>query len=530
MKPTPETWGTLTRVLDRACEYFADRAAIIDGDQKLTYREMSILAHRVDNGLRKHGLDRGTAVGLLSPNALKYIPIELGIWRAGGAVVQMPTRASITDLQHCLDSTGAEVLIYHTSQRATADELARRVSTIRLRVEFGDGDEPESATNFDEIFPPLALDEGDRIEIHPDDLAYIVFTSGSTGSPKGVLASHRTWAHRCIAPGREIYDAQSDEVFAHVAPLTHFSQHLVFPTIMRGGTNLMLDHFSVDGVLDAIDRHGVTAIAIVPTMLYLLLDDPRCAGIADSTLRTIVYAGSPASPERVRQALDSFGPILVQTYGGSEQGYVSCLRKEDHVAAATAGSNLLASAGRIFFDVDVAIKDDDGNTLPFGSEGEIAVRNPGMMDSYVDKSRNDEVMRDGWVYTGDTGYVSADGFLYIVDRKRDLIVTGGINVFPRQIEDVLYQHADVEQCAIVAAPHPKWGEAVTAFVVPSKQAREDMEKFEAELRAAVREEKGAVWVPKSFHFVEDLPKNPAGKVDKRTLRAPFWQDRTRQVG
>ena len=354
----------------------------------------------------------------------------------------------------------------------------------------------------------------------------MLFTSGSTGEPKGVVNSHFTWAHYSITAGLEIGDIRPGEVFAHGAPLTHYTQIFVMPTFLRGGTNVMLPGLDIDGLLDAIEREHVTATAVVPTIVYLLLDHPRRATADLSSLHTVVYAGSPIAPERLREALDAFGPIFVQTYAGTEPGYVSCLRKEDHRVDTDRDVRRLASAGRPIPYVDVTIQDDHDQQLPVGEIGEICSRQLGQMLSYLDTSRNAEALRGGWVHTGDIGHLDDDGFLYIVDRKRDMVVSGGFNVFPRQVEDVLLGHPAVLQAAVIGVPHPKWGEAVHAIVV----TKPGSDVTDQELIAGVKAELGAVPAPKSVDFVDQLPVNPAGKVDKKSLRAPFWAGRDRQVG
>jgi acyl-CoA synthetase (AMP-forming)/AMP-acid ligase II len=287
----------------------------------------------------------------------------------------------------------------------------------------------------------------------------------------------------------------------------------------------MLPGLDVDQLLAAIERHRVTATAVVPTIVYLMLDHPRRAMADLSSLKTMIYAGSPIAPGRLREALAAFGPVFVQTYAGTEPGYVSCLRKEDHKAGTGTDLRRLASAGRPLPYVKVSIQDEHDRPLPVGEIGEICSRQLGQMLGYVDTARTAEALRDGWVHTGDVGYLDEHGFLYIVDRKRDMVVSGGFNVFPRQVEDVLLGHPAVAQAAVIGVPHPKWGEAVHAVVVlrPGAEASSD------ELIAAVKQELGSVSAPKTIAFAGELPVNPAGKLDKKALRAPFWAHRERQV-
>src|SRR5690606_11703654 len=294
---------------------------------------------------------------------------------------------------------------------------------------------------------------------------------------------------------------------------------------MRGGTNVLLPGFDLDLLLDTIEREGVTATAVVPTIVYMLLDHPRREKVDLSTLRTIIYAGSPMAPDGLRRALETFGPVFAQTYAGTEPGYMTCLRKEDHRLDSPEWIARLASAGRAMYHVDLTVRDADGNLLPPGETGEICASQPGQMVGYVDADRDAEAMQDGWVRSGDIGYIDDAGYVFIVDRKKDMIVTGGFNAFPRQIEDVLLTHPAVAQCAVIGVPDPRWGEAVKALVVvrPGTPVEPD------ELIALVKEHKGSVWAPKSVDFIDSLPTNPAGKIDKKSLRAPYWAGRSRQV-
>ena len=525
-------WGTLPEVFDRACSYYAERTAIRDGDRAISYGQMQRWANRVANGLGALGVAPGERIGLLLPNVLEFIPTQHGVWKAGAVLVQMPARASAATHRTNLAQTAATTLIYHAQFDDVAREIVAGLPNLKTVIRLADG--TSGAPAYRGVTD--SVDYRAHFEAQPDtppavtvsehDEAYVLFTSGSTGEPKGVVNSHFTWAHYSITAGLEIADTRPGEVFAHGAPLTHFTQIFVMPTFLRGGTNVMLPGLDTGGLLAAIERDRVTATAVVPTIVYLLLDHPR-RSVADlSSLKTMIYAGSPIAPERLREALAAFGPIFVQTYAGTEPGYVSCLRKEDHKVGTDTDLKRLASAGRPIPYVKVSIQDSRDRLLPVGEIGEICSRQLGQMLGYVDTARTVEALRDGWVHTGDVGYLDEHGFLYIIDRKRDMVVSGGFNVFPRQVEDVLLGHPAVAQAAVIGVPHPKWGEAVHAAVV----LRTGAEASEDELSAAVKKELGSVSAPKTIAFAGELPVNPAGKVDKKALRAPFWADRDRQVG
>jgi acyl-CoA synthetase (AMP-forming)/AMP-acid ligase II len=519
-------WGTLPDVFDRVCLNYADATAIIEGERSLSYREMLEWANRVANGLGALGVMPGERVGLLLPNCLEFIPTQYGIWKAGAVLVQMPGRASAATHRANLEQTAATTLIYDAHFESVAAEILAGQTNIKTVIRLdNEGHEPvlQPTISYQAHFATQPSG-APTVRVNEHDECFVLFTSGSTGEPKGVINSHFTWAHYSITAGLEIGDIRPKEVFAHGAPMTHFTQIFVMPTFLRGGTNVMLPSLDVDGLLTAIEKEQVTATAVVPTIIYLLLDNPRLSTADLSSLKTMIYAGSPIAPERLRGALDALGPIFIQTYAGTEPGYVSCLRKEDHRVDSDTHIARLASAGRPIPYVKVSICDDQDNQLPIGQIGEICSHQLGQMLGYVDSSRNAETIRNGWVHTGDIGYLDSDGFLYLVDRKKDMIVSGGFNVFPRQVEDVLLSHPAVAQAAVVGRPHPKWGEAVHAFVVLKAEVPTE------ELVTLVKTQLGGVAAPKSVDVRDELPLNPAGKVDKKALRGPFWAGRTRQVG
>ncbi|WP_235530135.1 MULTISPECIES: acyl-CoA synthetase [unclassified Nocardioides] len=512
-------------VLDRACTNYQDRTAVVDGDRSVTYTELRDLSDRIGSALVSLGVEKGDRVGLLLPNSLEFIPSQHGIWKAGAVLVQMPTRASASVQQANLDQTEATTLIYHASFDDVVAQLRDDLPQLTTYVRVG-GDPSDSADHdFGTLVEKQPAGRPD-VEIDEHDECYVLFTSGSTGEPKGVVQSHFTWAHYSITSSLDIGDTRYGEVFAHGAPLTHFTQIFVMPTFIRGGTNVMLPGLEVDGLLKAISTHRVTATAVVPTIIYLLVDHPNRDDYDLSSLNTMIYAGSPIAPERLKDALEVFGQIFIQTYAGTEPGYVSCMRKVDHRVDTEEDVRRLASGGRPIPFVDVSIQDDDDNQLPIGEVGEVCSRQLGQMLGYVDSSRNAEALRDGWVHTGDIGRLDEDGFLYIVDRKKDLVVSGGFNVFPRQVEDVILAHPAVAGSAVIGVPHPKWGEAVHAFVVTKPGQTVTTEEIQAHVKA----ELGSIPSPKTVDFIDQLPVNPAGKVDKKTLRLPFWEGRDRQVG
>jgi acyl-CoA synthetase (AMP-forming)/AMP-acid ligase II len=516
-------WGSLPRLLERVTADYAERTAVIEGQHRLTYAQLAQTTQRVSNGLLAAGIRPGDRVGILMPNCLEYIPILYGVLGAGAVLTQLPARASASDFRYFLNAAESTTLIYHHYFDAAVEDITADCPTVGTVIRLGSGNTPVGALDYAALL--AAVDSTPcGVAIRDDDLAFIGFTSGTTGIPKGVKQTHASWLHYSVTAGLEIGDTRPGEVFAHGAPLTHFSQIFLMPTFMRGGTNVILPGLDPDTLLSAITTQRITATALVPTVIYLLLARDDVADFDLSSLRTVIYAGSPMSPAQLERAVEVFGQIFVQAYAGSEPGFVSCLRKEDHISAGPRRQRL-ASAGRPMYHVDVSIRDNAGTDVERGQPGQIWVRQPGQIVGYLDAALDAEAIQDGWVRSGDIGYRDDDGFLYIVDRTKDMIITGGFNVFPRQIEDVLNTHPAVQQSAVIGVPDPKWGEAVKAFIVANSDQPPDADA----LIELVRHHKGAVWAPKSVEFVDQLPLNPVGKVDKKLLRQRYWASQPRQV-
>jgi fatty-acyl-CoA synthase len=307
-------------------------------------------------------------------------------------------------------------------------------------------------------------------------------------------------------------------------PLSHAGAAFFVPTLLRGGSIYVLPYFDPAKVLETIEEHRITATMLVPTMLYMLLVHPKFAESDLSSLQTVYYGAAAMSPTRLKEAIEELGPIFFQFYGQSECPMtITVLRKEEHDTSDLAR---LATCGRPVPWLKVALLDDDGNEVPHGEPGEICARGPLVMAGYWNKpDQTAEALKGGWLHTGDIAREDDDGFFTIVDRKKDMIVSGGFNVFPREVEDVLSSHPAVANAAVIGVPDDKWGEAVKAVVVLRPDATVD----EAELIALVKDRKGAIHAPKSVDFVDAIPVSALGKADKKALRERYWQGADRRV-
>jgi fatty-acyl-CoA synthase len=356
-----------------------------------------------------------------------------------------------------------------------------------------------------------------------DDIATLNYTGGTTGKSKGALRTHREYGGfaNAILADFEIPDGAR---YLTVAPISHVAGTKVLPTLMRGGTVHMLKGFDPEAVFETIARERINFTLFVPTMIYVLLDHPALDKTDLSSLELVLYGASAMSPSRLVEGIERIGPVFSQLYGQTECYPVSVLRKADHDPRTP---ELFLSCGFPIAACEVKVLDDDDQEVRSGEAGEICVRAPHVMAEYWKRPETTaETLKNGWLHTGDIARADERGYLFILDRKKDMIVSGGFNIFPREIEDVLTQHPDVAMCAVVGVPDDKWGEAVTAVVVAREGARPNAD----ELIGLVKSRKGPAHAPKQIQFVNELPMTGVGKVDKKVLRATFWAGRDRMVG
>ncbi len=370
-----------------------------------------------------------------------------------------------------------------------------------------------------------------------DHIVSITYTGGTTGKPKGVIGTTQAMATMTQVQLAE-WEWPESPRFLMCTPLSHAGAAFFVPTVIKGGCLIVLPRFDPAEVLRTIEEQRVTATMLVPSMLYALMDHPDSRTRDLSSLETVYYGASAINPTRLAEAIERFGPIFAQYYGQSEAPMViSYLAKGDHVVSTgstdgggSTGENRLASCGRPSALLRTALLDEDGKPVPVGEPGEICVAGPLLAGGYWKlPGETAETFRDGWMHTGDVAREDEDGFWYIVDRTKDMIVTGGFNVFPREVEDVVAEHPAVAQVGVIGVPDERWGEAVTAIVV-LRDGAALTDEVVREIKDAVKERKGAVQSPKQVIAIDALPLTGLGKPDKKALRARFWGDRTRSVG
>jgi fatty-acyl-CoA synthase len=366
----------------------------------------------------------------------------------------------------------------------------------------------------------------------PDHIVSITYTGGTTGKPKGVIGTSQAMNTMTQIQLAE-WEWPESPRFLMCTPLSHAGAAFFVPTVIKGGCLYVLSRFDPAEVLETIERERITATMLVPSMLYALLDHPDSRTRDLSSLETVYYGASAINPVRLKEAIDRFGPIFAQYYGQSEAPMViSYLAKADHRVTDSSEPvpHRLSSCGRPSVFLRTALLDEDGNAVPPGEPGEICVAGPLLAGGYWNlPDETAATFRDGWMHTGDVAREDEDGYWYIVDRTKDMIVTGGFNVFPREVEDVIAEHPAVAQVGVIGTPDEKWGEAVTAIVV-LRDGHELTDEVVAEIQASVKDRKGAVQSPKQVIAADALPLTGLGKPDKKALRAQYWAGQERSVG
>lgn len=477
---------------------------MIYNDEPITFAEVEERSNRIASALLNRGLAKGDRVAILLHNCPEYVCTDVALIKAGLVRVPINPRLAPPEIDYIVRNCGAAALI-HDDNMAPAAPAAHHIARSDLLT--GGSPDPVSVATTD------------------DDPYMILYTSGTTGRPKGAVTNLRSrWVTLFHVFANEGFISR-DDVMLHLASLGHGSGTKVLPFFLKGAANLLMPKFSPAEFCRQVERHRVSHSWMVPTTISMLLDFPERTEYDLSSLRSIVYAGAPMPAERLREALRAFGPIFVQVYGLSEAPQPDLvLPKEDH----TPDSPRLASAGRPALGVEVRVVRPDGSEVRPGSEevGEILLRGEHVMTGYWEAPEaTAEVLREGWFHTGDLARVDADGYVYLVDRSKDLIISGGYNVYPREVEEALYAHPAVRECAVIGVPDERWGEAVTAYVSLRPGAAATAEELIAHCGRLLAGYKK----PKSVDFLHDLPKSATGKILKKVLREPYWQGHARRV-
>jgi long-chain acyl-CoA synthetase len=513
-------------ILIKTAALFPDQEILISPEKRLTARELLDRTFRLANALLGLGLKKGDKVGVLLTNSCQSVESFDGITAAGMVRVPLNMRNSGREHLYILNNSEARAVIVGEEFTETIGSILPEAKMV-TQVLCVSGTSPAPMLSYEDLIAK-ASPKDPHVEMTDEDIHRLSYTSGTTGQPKGVVQDNRAAmmsVYNVLIDGLNI---QPTDVVALTSPVTHASGSMIYPHFIRGAKVVILPGFDAQLLLQTIEKERVTTLYLVPTTIIMLLNEPDLQKYDLTSLKTIRYGASPIAPEVLKKAIAAFGNVFIQGYGLTEGSMpLTLLTKEDHIMDGSEKKlKRLASVGREVTVAKVRIMDEGGNFLPPGEIGEIVARSDQVMREYwKNPTATAETFRGGWLHTRDMGYQDEDGYLFLVDRKDDMIVSGGFNVYPKEVEDVLYMHPAVLEAAVFGVPHEKWGETVKAAV----SLKKGMTASEEEIIEFSKKHLAGYKKPTSVDFIKELPKNQNGKILRKDLKEPYWKGKGRKI-
>ena len=510
--------ATVAGQYQSAFRAFGSRQALVDGSARWTYAELAERCYRMVRYFESLGLARQDGIALLAGNDVDAVVVVIAAQLMGLRYTALHPMGALEDQAFVLRDASIRLLVVDGKRFAEHGRELKALGIVETVLSLGAAD-----FGVDAVTASARFDGGEiPIDVQPHDVSKISYTGGTTGRPKGVVQHQRTVLTMTL---QQLACWEWPEVTRMLVttPISHAGGSIMLPVFLRGGTLTLADRYKPELFLQVVQEQRITATFLVPTQIYGLLDCEERSRYDVSSLQLVLYGAAPIAPARLAEALKVFGPIFGQLYGQVEAPMaISYLRKDEHQG------ERLHSCGRALPGNDVRLLDRDLREVPVGEVGELCVRSSLTMVGYLNRPEETaKALAGGWLHTGDVARADAQGYLYLVDRAKDMIITGGFNVYSSEVEACLALHASVAQSAVIGVPDAKWGEAVTAVVVLKPGQAKPTDK---ELMHFVHEHKGPVIAPKAVVFADTLPLTPLGKVDKKALRARFWQGQERQIG
>lgn len=517
--------NSLTQGLHRSIQQRPKTIATIFGDRRQTFETLGHRVAKLAGALRSVGVGAGDRVGMMALNSDRYYEYYLGTWWAGAVVNPCNVRWSAAELAYSLDDCDTRTLIVDDTFLPMAEQLKSRSRSLETIIHMGQGGSRSGFENYEAL-----VDAADPLPDHAcagDDLAGVFYTGGTTGAPKGVMLTHGSIFSSSMALAAEINMA-ADSICLHTSPMFHIADAgTSVSQTMVGATHCFVSSFNPEEVLRLVEKERVTHAQWVPVMIQMLVDCPYVSEANTEKIESVLYGASPISEAVLTRALEAFpNARFTQVYGMTELSPVATILPADRHVSVNGRATKLRSAGRASLCSEVRVVDPEGREVAPGTVGEIAVRGPNVMRGYWNKPEaTASVIRDGWMMTGDAAYMDDEGYFFIVDRLKDMIVSGGENVYSGEVENALMQMPAIASCAVIPVPHPKWGEAVHAVVVlkPGHEATQE---------AVIEHCQGLIArykCPRSVEFRDALPLSGAGKILKTPLREAHWAGHERKV-
>ncbi|MEA3348496.1 MAG: AMP-binding protein [Pseudomonadota bacterium] len=515
-----KTFCTVRNMLQRNLEFNPEKVALIEGSRSYTFAEMAERCNRMSNALLNFGLKKGERVAILSKNSIENAESYFSIPGAGLVLVMLNFRLAPREMLDILIDSEPTVIMVNEEFLGHYEEIREALPFVKEVIFIGDpAKTPAGWYHYEELMAKASPALPGAL-INEDDLAALLYTSGTTGAPKGCMAIHRNFYHVGRSLTLELKMDEND-VGIIASPLFHATGEVTLMNhIYSGTTSVIMPMWDVAVFLELVEKYKITTGMLATPMVLFMTEFPEPEKYDFSSLKKIYFAGAPVTPVVFQKAIKIYGNVFIHLFGTSETVGQTTILKISDVARALAAdkSEILASCGRSFVDMESVVVDEDDNLVAPGVVGELKVRGLGNTIGYWRKEAETKaVFRDGWYYPLDLCKVDAEGFIYIVDRKKDMIITGGENVYPAEVENVLYRHPEVGQAAVIALPDEKWGEAVTAVV----QLKPGAETSEDELRKFCKSEIASYKVPSKVLFIDEMPRSASGKILKYKLRKEY---------
>jgi long-chain acyl-CoA synthetase len=517
---------SMTQLIKRLAQTDGQRMATCDGDRTQTWLQFNHKVACFAGGLQKLGVTNDTSVAMLAMNSDRYFEFMFAVPWAGGVFQPINTRLAGPEIVHWVNDSAAHVLIVDTAFAPLVETLRDQLPMVAHYIFVDDGETPAYCKSYEDVVSADPIDEANR---SGDDVAGLFYTGGTTGRSKGVMLTHNNLVVNAMQASPLMNCLPGDRIL-HVAPMFHIADACVCMTsVVLGGTNFFQPAFDPVATMEGVQNNQIERMILVPTMINMFVNHPDVGNYDLSCLRAVLYGASPMPEAVIKKAMEVLpGTQFYQGYGQTETAPVITILAWDRHTFEGPLAGKIKSAGQAVPGINLRVVDEDGQPVDTGVVGEICAQGPNVMKGYrnLDEQTNATIV-DGWLHTGDGGYLDEDGFLFIVDRVKDMIISGGENVYSAEVENAIYQHPAVNQCAVIGIPHEKWGEQVHAIIVPHEGQSVSEEEMISHCKGLIAGFK----CPRSVSFQDTpLPLSGAGKILKTELRKPYWADQDRSVG